>query len=450
MEYAEFLERKRRTNIDAGFRVDPPDYLYDFQKVIFDRAVTKGRYAVFADCGLGKTPIQLAWADAVARHTNAPVLILAPLAVSEQTKREGAKFGVDVNLCRSQSDVKTGVNITNYEMLHHFERGGFAGIVLDESSILKNYGGHYRKQITEFANPIGYRLACTATPAPNDLIEIINHAEFLSVMSGKEAIAMFFRQDGNTTHAWRLKGHAQSDFWAWMASWCVAVRKPSDLGFDDGKFTLPKLNVIQHQVDGHVADGWLFPVEAHAMIERLAARRESINDRVEIAATLANKTDGPFLCWCNLNSESAALTNAIPDAVEVKGSDSPDKKRDALVGFTNGDIRALVTKPSIAGWGMNWQHCRNMSFVGLSDSWEEYYQAVRRCWRFGQTEEVNAHVVCANTEGAVVQNIERKEREASNMMAELVNHMSTKYGHQKDDSRYFGTQAVILPLFMRR
>lgn len=448
--YSDFLTRKRISVAESGFDFKAPDFLYPFQRVMTERALKCGRFAMFADCGLGKTPMQLVWADAIVRETNNPVLILAPLAVSEQTQREGTKFGINVTLCRNQDHIRHGVNITNYEMLEHFTPDGLAGLVLDESSILKNYGGVYRKEITAFAEEIPYRLACTATPAPNDLAEIINHAEFLGVMRGKEVIALFFRQDGNTTHAWRLKGHARSEFWRWLASWAVAVRMPSDLGFDNGPFILPELTVKQYTVDGHISDGFLFPIEAQSLQERQQARRESMDNRVGLCAELANTDNSPWLIWCGLNAESQALADAIPDAIQVSGSDSQEHKTDALLGFQDGRYRVLVTKPSIAGFGMNFQHCHNVAFVGLSDSWEQYYQAIRRCWRFGQQHPVTAHVIVADTEGAVKANIERKEHDAAVMMEELVKHMGQQYRHHKDDGRYNGIERMQIPAFLGR
>ena len=447
--YKEFLSTKKTRAKSSGFKADVPDFLYPFQRHIVKWALERGRAAIFADCGLGKTPMQLVWGDCVAAHTGKPVLIVAPLAVSNQTQREGQKFDISVMLCRGQSDMQSGVNITNYEMLHHFEPGGLGGLVLDESSILKNMDGTYRKELTKFAQQIPYRLACTATPAPNDLVEIINHSEFLGHMDGKEVIALFFRLDGNTTHAYKIKGHARRDFWAWLASWAVAVRAPSDLGYDDGMFVLPPLHYVQHIVDGHIEDGWLFPIEAHSMQDRRQARKESIDMRVAMCAELANNSAEPWLMWCGLNAESDALRRAIPDAIEVKGSDANEHKTDAMLGFSEGRYRVLVTKPSIAGFGMNWQHCRHMAFVGLSDSFEQFYQATRRCWRFGQTKEVTAHVVVADTEGAVVQNIERKEQNAAMMMIELVNHMGEHYKRYTGGQEYEGRERIVLPAWIQ-
>ena len=426
MSYAAFLESKRHNSVMTGFDIDESDLndkLYPFQKHCVQWALKRGRAALFEDCGLGKTPQQLEWAHRVSEYTDKPVLILAPLAVSEQTAREGKKFGIEVNVCRSQDGIRPGVNVTNYHMLHHFTPEDFGGVVLDESSILKNYDGHYRKMLTSFVSEMQFRLSATATPAPNDLIEIINQSDFLSILSGKEAIALYFIQDGNTTHAWRLKGHAERPFYQWLSSWSIAMRSPADLGYCDKHFKLPKLNTIQHVVDGTVTDGFLFAIEAQTLQDRRAARKESIGKRAGLCAELVNQSDRPWIVWCNLNSESEELARLIPDAVEVKGSDDNDHKRDALIGFSEGRYRVMVTKPSIAGHGLNWQHCSDMAFVGLSDSWEQYYQAVRRCWRFGQKREVNAHVVISEKEGAVLANIQRKEAQAEAMMENIVSAM---------------------------
>lgn len=426
-DYQSFLASKRVTIAPSGFEVETADthsMLFPFQQAIVRWALHRGRAAIFADCGLGKTPMQLAWASHVHRHTGRDVLILAPLAVARQTQREGDKFAVPVTVCRTQADVRPGVNIANYEMLPHFDREAFGGLVLDESSILKAFDGTTRKAITEFGRVIPFRLACTATPAPNDLIELTNHAEFLDVMSGKEIIALFFTQDGNTTHAWRLKGHAREDFWRWMALWSVAVRKPSDLGFSDEGFVLPSLRHYQHEVESAPLDGHLFATEAQTLQERREARRLSLADRVALAAALVNASDEPWVVWCNLNAESEALAKAIPDAIEVTGSDSPEHKEAALLGFSRGEHRVVVSKPTIAGFGLNWQHCARMVFVGLSDSYEQLYQATRRCWRFGQTRPVDVHLVTAESEGAVVKNIQRKEQQAEEMFASIVSHMA--------------------------
>ena len=421
-DYRSFLSQKGKADPATGLASVPAlsRALFDFQRDITAWALRRGRAAVFADCGLGKTPMQLEWA----RHVPGNVLILAPLAVAAQTIREGEKFRVTVRSARRQEDVQPGITIANYEMLDHFDPSYFTGIVLDESSILKAYDGKTRTAIIEAFAKTPFRLACTATPAPNDYMELGNHAEFLGIMSRVEMLSMFFVHDGGETQQWRLKGHAESEFWKWLASWAVCIRKPSDLGYDDGDFVLPEL--VMHEVTVKVdspTDGFLFPVEASTLQDRLAARRSTIAERVSDCAAVANATAESFLVWCNLNDESSQLKAAINGAVEVKGSDSNEHKERAMLGFTAGDVRALVTKPSIAGFGMNWQHCANMAFVGLSDSYEQFYQAVRRCWRFGQKRPVNVYVITAETEGAVVANIKRKEADAMKMAESMVEHM---------------------------
>lgn len=429
-DYATFLDSKRKVVTDAGFEVDPSTLnpaLFDFQKKIIAWAIGKGRAAIFAGTGLGKSAMTLEWARHIYERTGKPVIILAPLAVSRQFEREGGKFHIDapIAVCRSQADVRHGINITNYEMLEHFTPAGFGGIVTDEASILKNYLGSMRQMITRFAGQIQYRLAATATPAPNDITELINQAEYLGIMTGKEILALWFTQDGNTTHTWRLKGHARQSFWAWLATWAVAVRKPSDLGFDDGAYILPPLHYHQHTVASpHHQHTTLFAMEAQGIQEVREAMRASLPVRVAKTAELVNASDEPWIVWGNLNAETEALTAAIPDAVEVRGSDSPYEKEARLMAFIDGKVRVLVTKPSIAGHGLNLQHCRNIAFVGLSYSWEQYYQAIRRCWRFGQTREVHCHVITSEAEGSVVAAIERKEAQAEEMMAELVRYMS--------------------------
>lgn len=424
--YQSFLDGKRVSVAKAGFEIAATDLnpmLFDFQKDIVRWALRRGRAALFEDCGLGKTPQQLEWAQHVNEHTGKPVLILTPLAVADQTAREAQKFGIDAQVVGTQRDVSPGINITNYQKLHHFNPHGWGGIVLDESSILKGFDGKTRRALTEFADDIPYRLCCTATPAPNDFTELLRHAEFLGIMHEKEIKALFFTQDGNSTTNWRLKGHARDEFWRWMAQWSVAVRRPSDLGYPDGGFSLPPLEMHHVVVDGHTMDGYLVPVVAKTMSERRAARRASLEDRVAAAAALVNASSDPWVVWCDLNKESEMLARAIPDAVEIAGRHDDDHKRDAMLGFSEGRYRVVVTKPTIAGFGMNWQHCANMAFVGLSDSYEQQYQAIRRCWRFGQERPVNVHVVTATTEGAVVDNIRRKEEQAAELFENVVRHM---------------------------
>ena len=422
--YDAFIQSKSRTIPFAGH--DPVGLssdLFPFQRDITTWAVRRGRAAIWADCGLGKTFMQLEWA----RNIDGDVIVLAPLAVAEQTQREGEKFGINVHVCGSQDDVNPGINITNYEKLGKFDLSAFQGIVLDESSILKSYNGATRTAIIESSQSIPYRLACTATPSPNDLMELGNHAEFLGVMTRAEMLASFFIHDGGDTSKWRLRGHAQSAFWDWVAEWAVILRKPSDLGYEDNGFILPDLTIHDEVVDSDFApEGQLFQSGAMSLSDRRRARRQSLDDRVAKCAEMVNRSDETWVVWCDLNDESKALASAIPDAVEITGSDSHEVKERRMNDFTDGKIRVLVSKPSICGWGMNWQHCANMAFVGLSDSYEQQYQAIRRCWRFGQTRPVNVHVITSSGEGAVVKNIERKEKAAQDLYKGMVKSMNKK------------------------
>lgn len=444
-DYERFLATKIKAARPVGFEVkELSPRLKDYQRRIVEWSLRRGRAALFTDTGTGKTAMQLEWAHRVHLETFQPVLILAPLAVAEQTKRECEKlFNFGARVCEKQEDVGPGINITNYEKLHHFSPEAFGGIVLDESSILKSFDGKTRKALDDFAENIHYRLACTATPAPNDLIEIINHAEFLGIMSGKEIIALYFTQDGNTTHKWRLKGHARAGFWKWVASWAVAMRKPSDLGFSDDGFVLPELRIKQKTVTAPPPADALFDIGAKTLQERRRARKDSTADRVDECAAMVNLSTEPWLVWCDFNDEGAALKKAIPDAVEVKGSDSPAHKTDAMLGFAEGRYRVLISKPSICGFGMNWQHCRNMAFVGMSDSYEQQYQAIRRCWRYGQTKPVNVWQIVSEADGDVVANIQRKEREHTAMMDSLIEEMSLEGGQMagREEMEYTESEA---------
>jgi DNA modification methylase len=427
--YAEFLASKRLDDPPTGFEPEAlSELLFDWQREVVRWALRRGRAAIFADCGLGKTPMQLEWAQRVCERSSGPArpgraLILAPLAVSAQTVREGEKFGIPVTAHPWHVGPAAGVNVENYERLHLLDPSDYDGIVIDESSILKSYDGKMRRLIQEFAQRIPFRLACTATPAPNDHAELANHAEFLGIMSGREMLALFFKQDGNTTHKWRLKGHAEAEFWRWLATWAVALRSPADLGFDASRFLLPPLNMHSIVVDSPNAGVGLFNAEAQTLKERQDARRNSLTERVAAIADVVNGSDEQWLLWCNLNAESEALCKAISGAVEVKGADSSEHKERALLDFADGKLRILISKPSIAGFGLNFQRCSHVAFVGLSDSYEQFYQAVRRSWRFGQKRPVECYVVTAEAEGAVVRNIERKERQAALMMKEIVKHM---------------------------
>lgn len=430
--YQDFIKGKAIKAVPTGLP-EPgpvPSMLFPFQADIVRWALKRGRAAIFADCGMGKTPMQLAWSDQVPGK----VLILAPLAVAQQTVREGRKFGIDLTYSRVPCDAR--ITITNYEMLDHFNPTDYTGIVLDESSILKSYDGKFRQQIIESFKGTPFKLACTATPAPNDHMELGNHAEFLGVLTRTEMLSTFFVHDGGDTAKWRIKGHAETDFWKWITSWAVMIRKPSDLGYEDGAFILPELVMHPHIVQAqHTPEGHLFALEATTLQERQQARKLTTPERVaKVAEIVAAKPDEPWLVWCNLNTESQAACDAIPGAVEVTGSDDASLKEDRMLGFSEGDYRVLVTKPSIAGFGMNWQHCPNVVFLGLSDSYEQFYQAIRRCWRFGQTKPVHCHVVTSDLEGAVVSNIERKEADAARMAEGMVSHM-----HELNEQEIKGT-----------
>jgi Helicase conserved C-terminal domain len=607
-DYLSFLAQKRLVAAACGFDVPRSalnPMLFDWQADIVQWALRRGRAALFADCGLGKTPMQLEWASKVHGETGADILIIAPLAVSQQTVREGQKFGIPVTICRSQSETQRGINITNYEMVEHFDRAAFGGIVLDESSRLKAYDGKQRKAFTDFAQTIPFRLACTATPAPNDLIEIVNHAEFLGILTGKEIIALFFTQDGNTTHQWRLKGHAREDFWKWLASWSVALRRPSDLGYSDDGFVLPPLRMMQTTVEAPAPEGMLFSVEALDLESQRRARRASLDQRVEACATVvlgrnalyntkheesdtpsrvpesllscpsgevpaqsgetgalqrtsqaeirgrsgvsrrsdregdgvecqesgtaegsaveslrypAERLSGPhdasepqvcnlrilgyeqakgvsrrgpraldgesaraslyqlqsgnrqvsgrfrptdsgssvpfvekWIIWCELNDEQAALERAFGDlAFSVHGTLTNEEKERRLVGFIDGKRPILISKPSVAGYGLNLQFCHNVAFVGVSHSYEQWYQAIRRCWRFGQTSPVSCYVIASDADGPIVRNLERKEAQAADMMDNIVRHMAgLSLGRaERAEMDYAPDKPLVLPAWL--
>lgn len=458
LSYQEFINRKEIIDPPTGF-TDVPDLpaaMFGFQRDITSWALKRGRAALLAGTGLGKSLMELAWADAVHRETGRDILHFAPLAVSAQMAREADKFGIVARQAHEQSECLAGDNITNYQKMERFDLSRFGGVILDESSILKSVDGHYRSRLIEECAGIPFRLAATATPAPNDFMELGNHAEFLGVMSYTDMLATFFTHDGGDTQKWRLKGHAEAEFWRWVASWAVMLRKPSDLGYEDGDYVLPPLHQHQHTVGveyvSSLETGMLFPMEAVTLQQRLVARRQTVDRRVALAATIT-PADRPFVWWCNLNAESAALASAIPDAVELSGADDERTKERKLIDFSEGRIRVLVTKPSIAGFGMNWQHCSDTGFVGLSDSWEQVYQAIRRFWRFGQTKPVHVHFVAAETEGAVVANLRRKEADADRMAKAMVRHMAdlsaqAVRGVVRDRPDYAPQQHVIIPSWL--
>lgn len=425
--YDDFIKRKATDDVESGFEPSQlGDHLFDFQASIVEWACKRGRAAIFADTGLGKTAMQTEWARQVSEHTGGRVLIAAPLCVAQQTVEEAAKFGIHIQYCRTGHEIheNTQIVITNYEMMMKFDPDDFVGIVLDESSILKSHTSKTRALIIEMFQKTPYRLSCTATPSPNDHMELGNQAEFLGVMTSVEMLAMFFVHDGGDTSQWRLKGHGKTRFWEWMATWSICIRNPADLGFDGARYILPGLKMHEHVVEsGEPLDGQLFAGIAQTLTERRDAKRKSMAERIAITADLVNSHNRPAIVWCHLNDESKALAAAIPDAIEVTGSMTADEKEAAIMAFTHGSRRVLVSKASICGFGMNWQHCSDMVFAGLDDSYESFYQAIRRCHRFGQTKVVNVHLVSAESEGAVKANLERKQAQADDMAQSMVDHM---------------------------
>lgn len=459
--YSEFLARKHITDPDTGM-AEPGDMRDDFkphQADITRWSLRRGRSAIFAGTGLGKTLMELSWAERVARETNRPVLINAPLAVASQHMREAKKFDIEAKLVRSHADLIVGVNVTNYGKMDHFDYSELGGIALDESSILKHHDGKTRAKLIDVCSQIPYRLAATATPAPNDFMELGNHAEFLGVMSYTDMLATFFVHDGGDTQKWRLKGHAEDEFWKWMCSWAVMLRKPSDLGYSDEGYDLPPLRQIQQTVDASYEDSLLpdemFPTTASSLSERLQVRKNTVTARVdraaEITADLAG--DEPIMWWANLNSEADALVDAIPGAVQVAGSERDEAKEEKIADFLDGKIKRFVSKGSIMGFGLNFQHCAQTGLVGLNDSYEQVYQIVRRFWRFGQTRPVDAHFVASSLEGAVVANLKRKEEDAERMASAMVRHMSdlssvAVRGSVRDRADYNPTEPMRLPEFL--
>lgn len=455
-DYTAFLRQKQIMAQPSGFSVPLENlnaHAFDYQQAITRWALQRGKAAIFSRYGTGKTLMQLDWADQVRRHTGGDVLILAPLAVARQTQQEGAKFGIPATVCRTPDDLAPGINVTNYELLHKFPLEQFAGVVLDESSILKHIESKTRGAMLEGFARTPYKLCCTATPSPNDHVELGGHAEFLGVLSQSEMLATFFTHDGGDTSKWYLKQHARADFWRWVASWAVMLRTPADLGYDDARFQLPPLQMHEHTVPTEgPTQGFLFAVEALTLTERRGARRDSLEARVQVAADLVNGSADRWLVWCNLNDESAALKAAIPDAVEVRGSDSAEHKAQAMNDFAEGRLRVLVSKPSICGFGMNFQVCHKMAFVGLSDSFEEMDQALHRCYRYGQTHAVDCHVIVAETEGAVVRNIQRKRAQNAQMAEELVAHVAVHYdatGLTRQRLAYTPRYVISLPDWLR-
>lgn len=442
VSYEAFMERKAQGESFGGF--DPiwiPDFLFGFQQSMVEWATRKGKCALYEDCGLGKTPQQLVWAENVVRHTNKRVLILTPLAVSQQTVAESVKFDIEAH--RSVSgELHSGINVTNYERLHYFNPDDFAGVVCDESSILKSFDGARKLEITEFMKKVEYRLLATATAAPNDYIELGTSSEALGELGYMDMLARFFKNDQNTSAPrtyrnqgadfsklydsakWRFKGHAEQAFWKWVCSWARAIRKPSDLGYDDADFILPPLVENEHMINAEtLAPGMLFPLPAVGLKEQREERRRTINERCNAAAALVADTKQPALMWCHMNDEGDLLAKLIPDAQQISGKDSDESKEEKFTAFASGQLRVLITKPKIGAWGLNFQHCNHMTTFP-SHSFEQYYQSVRRCWRFGQKRPVAVDVITTEGERGVIKNMQRKALAADKMFADLVLHMN--------------------------
>lgn len=458
MSYQSFVIRKLSTVPSTGISGGSASHesLFPHQSALVAWALQRGRAAIFADTGLGKSRMQLSWADAVVKHTSGRVLILAPLAVAAQTVAEGSELGVNVTLCRTGSDVSDGVNITNYDRLHHFDASQFVGVVLDESSCIKHHDTKTLKTLLTAFRDTQFKLCATATPAPNDWTELGTHAEFLGVCTRQEMLSEFFTHDGGDTSVWRLKGHARDVFWQWVCQWGALVRRPSDLGFDDHAYNLPPLHMHEHIVECEMPlNGMLFAAEAQTLSERRDARRKSMEDRIAECAAIVNQDSSePWVVWCELNAEGEALRKAIPGSVEIAGSDDVEVKEQRLADFAAGRIRVLISKPSIAGFGLNWQHAARMAFVGVTDSFESYYQAVRRCWRFGQKRDVHVHLFSSSAEGAVMANLKRKERDAQAMAESLSQEtrdevMRSVTGTVRNTNTYNAAQPVAVPSFLR-
>lgn len=433
MDYSTFLEHKAQLGGEHGFApVWMPSWLFDFQGALVEWALRKGRAAVFADCGLGKTAIELVWADNVVRKTGGMVLLLTPLAVTHQIARDAEKFDIGAAVSRDGT-ARAGITITNYEKLHLFNAADFVGVACDESSILKSYSGATRGAITAFARKLPYRLLATATAAPNDFTELGTSSEALGYLGHMDMLSRFFKNDLNNSASgrfagevikWRLKGHAELPFWRWVCSWARAIRRPSDLGFDDSRFILPPLVEREHVVEVEKpAEGMLFSLPAVGLDEQREERKRTLGERCRRVADLVNDTGQPALVWCHLNDEGKELEKMIPDAIQVSGADSDDKKEDKLLAFADGRARVLITKPKIGAWGLNYQHCNHITFFP-SHSFEQYYQGVRRCWRFGQERTVTVDIVTTEGERGVLRNLQRKSEQADTMFSNLVAEMN--------------------------
>lgn len=433
LDYKSFIATKAKFADQQGFEPNfMPDWLFDFQRYLVEWAVRLGRSAIFADCGMGKTPMQLVWSENVIRHTNKPVMIVTPLSVGLQTVAEAERFGIKAD--RSRDGVmpaNANIVVTNYEQLHKYNPDDFAGLVCDESSAIKDFKSQRKKTVVEFTRRMPYRLLCTATAAPNDYWELGTSSEALGYLGFRDMITTFFKQETSKDHhgwgrtKYRFRGHAEEPFWSWVCSWARSLRRPSDLGFSDDKFVLPKLNEQEYVIESKaLRDGFLIPMAARDMREERQERRMSITDRCNKAVEIAESVDKkkPCVMWCELNPEADMLEKMIPDSVQVSGSMADEAKEEAFHAFTTGQIKRLITKPKIGAWGLNWQHCAD-TVVFPSHSYEQYYQLVRRFYRFGQTKPVNVSLVVCEGEEGIIKSLNRKQHQTSRLFDLIVRHM---------------------------
>lgn len=452
MEYKEFIKNKQHTYNNYGFEpIFMPNFLFDFQKELVAWSIKKGRSAIFADCGLGKTPMQLVWSQNIVEKTNKPVLILTPLSVSQQTIREGEKFNIDCERSINGKFKGKKIIVTNYERLHYFNPDDFAGVVCDESSCIKNFEGKRQSQVINFLKKHSYRLLCTATAAPNDFIELGTSSEALGELGRMDMLSTFFKNNENSLNPiwwgarWGFKAHAEKQFWRWVVSWARAIRKPSDLGFNDEKFELPKLIENEHVIKTTIIpNGQLFPIKAVTLQEQRNERRNTLKDRCEYIIKLV-KNHRCSVIWCHLNSEADYLEKIVPNSCQVSGKDNDEKKEEKFLMFLNGDIKRLIIKPKIGAFGLNWQHCNHETFFP-SHSFEQYYQGVRRCWRFGQKNNVTIDMITSEGELGVLKNLQRKTKQANKMFSMLVKYMNNAININND---YFTNTKCIFPEWLR-
>tara|TARA_R110000822_G_scaffold78676_4_gene188438 strand:- start:931 stop:2337 length:1407 start_codon:yes stop_codon:yes gene_type:complete len=463
--YRNIIANKTKSFEHAGIThdCDLPSSLFDHQRVGVEFALRAGRSAMFYDTGLGKTAMALSWADQIIRNTNKPLLMMAPLAVGPQHVREAARIGIDAKVIRDQSDVSGSVvHVLNYDRLDKIDVSAFGGVILDESSILKSFNGQTTRKLIEMFGNMPYRLACTATPAPNDHTELGTHAEFLGAMRRDEMLPIWFIHDSADTGTWRIKGHAQGDFWRWVASWARCVSKPSDLGFSDTGFSLPELFTHRHEIiadvsneTGHEKDGQsrLFRIPEMSATSIHREKRMTINARADIIAeNILSENSEPWVVWCDTNEEADAMIARLPSdcTVEVRGNQKPDEKEQKLISFSEGKSRIIITKPSIAGFGLNWQHCARQAFVGLSFSYESYYQAVRRSWRFGQKRPVHVHIACADTERTIYDTVARKAGDHAVMKKAMEHAMKDAANSRKAKVTYNPKMEARLPCWINQ